>query len=256
MDLMTAIPINVKKNVVKEKKKNLNCLKKGIQCVSPMDCLSGNCTDNICVGDYMNCSINETKANCGISEGFECKFNEECMSNTCKDGFCIVKDSYSKFTLYVAIFVVALGFGYSISTTNLQLNGTATAKADDSDFDVKFTASVNNTDPTDNLVVTNISYTDTVATFTAVLDSTNDTASATYTITNNSAELRADVRMGTPSITGDTSYFTVTPTFTNTILAAGASTTFTIQVDLTKTPIADKTITIQVPFTADALEAA
>ena len=157
--------------------------------------------------------------------------------------------------LILLIAVVALGIGYALTTVNLEVTGDVTAKASDDDFEVKFVNSVNNTDPSDNLVVTDISYTDDVATFEATLDSTHTTASATYTIKNASDELKADLKKTTETITGDTTYFTTNVTFTDTVLNAGAETTLTVTVTLNKTPIADKSISITIPLTADAVEA-
>ena len=161
--------------------------------------------------------------------------------------------------LIILIAVAVLGIGYASITTSLSLNGTATAAVNTDAFDVEFTASENLTDPGDDEIVTDISYTPTVATFTAVLDSDHSTASAQYTITNLSPELKAAISMGSMSVTGDTAYFSVTPTFTDipasNALAPNGTTTLTIQVDLIKTPVEQKQITITIPFTATAVEA-
>jgi len=100
-----------------------NCIHKNISCIGPMDCLSGNCTDNSCIGNYMYCIINKDMANCALKEGQVCKFNEECMSNICNGGYCVANNSkdnskdnghddfISDFTLYIAIFFIILGVG-------------------------------------------------------------------------------------------------------------------------------------------------
>ena len=157
--------------------------------------------------------------------------------------------------LLLLIAVVALGIGYALTTRNLQVNGNVTATASDDDFIVKFVDSVNNTDPAANTVVTDISFTDLVATFEATLDSDHRNASATYTIKNASPELKADLKKTAETITGDTEYFTTNITFTDTVLDAGAETTLTVAVSLNKVPIEDKSIAITIPLTADAVEA-
>ena len=157
--------------------------------------------------------------------------------------------------LLLLIAVVTLGIGYALTTKNLKLEGTVTAKANDDDFVVKFVASENKTDPSNNTVVTDISYTDLVATFKATLDSEHKTAEAVYTIKNASPELKADLKKTAETISGDTDYFTTNVTFTDTVLDAGAETTLTVKVELNKVPIADKSITIEIPLTADAVEA-
>ena len=159
--------------------------------------------------------------------------------------------------LLILIAVAVLGIGYASITKNLSLSGSASATPNPNSFQVKFTSSRILTG--DATILTDITYTDLVANFAATLDTDHPIAEAEYTITNASTELKAGITKGTESITGDTGYFTTTITFTDiptsTPLAPAGTTTLKVKVELTKTPVDNKSISITIPFTATAVEA-
>ena len=147
---------------------------------------------------------------------------------------------------------ILLGLGYAaISNITLTVSGTAAASAVQSNFDVGF-ASV--TEVSDYTYVTasvdsNISATINVS----GLTQSGQTASATYEIKNNSSDLSTDLSVSTSN--SNTEYFTISSRLANTSLKAGESTTVTVTVELTKTPIGeDVSSRIEVVLTAMPVE--
>ena len=153
--------------------------------------------------------------------------------------------------LVVALLVAALSLavGYAAITKNLEVTGSASATTNNDNFKVKFTGTPTTSDA--NKVTASITS-DLAATINVSgLTTTGDTATATYTIENYSAELGADLAVG--SITnGNSEYFEVTASLGATSIAAGAKTTLTVTVKLLKTPVENQTTDITVPVTATA----
>ena len=153
--------------------------------------------------------------------------------------------------LVVALLVAALSLavGYAAITKNLAVTGSASATTNNDNFKVRFTGTPETSDA--NKVTASITS-DLAATINVSgLTTTGDTATATYTIENYSAELGADLAVG--SITnGNSEYFEVTASLGATSIAAGAKTTLTVTVKLLKTPVENQTTDITVPVTATA----
>ncbi len=129
---------------------------------------------------------------------------------------------------------ILLGLGYAaIQNITLSIEGTATAAADQSNFLVKFTGTPTVSELTK--VSANIE-TNTKATINVTgLNQSGQTATATYEIINQSSDLSADLAVATTN--SNTEYFTLTSELADTSLTSGESTTVTVTVILTKTPI-------------------
>lgn len=129
---------------------------------------------------------------------------------------------------------ILLGLGYAaIQNITLSIEGTATAAADQSNFLVKFTGTPTVSELTK--VSANIE-TNTKATINVTgLNQSGQTATATYEIINKSSDLSADLAVATTN--SNTEYFTLTSELADTSLTSGESTTVTVTVILTKTPI-------------------
>lgn len=150
--------------------------------------------------------------------------------------------------LVVAILLVAIGYA-AIGTKTLTINGSATASTNDSNFVVKFTgtpttggagtttASISTTEPLKGtMTVTG-------------LNAKGNKATATFTVSNTSADLSAGLTA--KATVSNTEYFKVTPTIASATVAKGGTTTVTVTVELIKTPIdGDKTGTVTVTLTA------
>lgn len=165
----------------------------------------------------------------------------------------------------VLIAAVVLGVGYAaITNIGLQINGTASATAHEENFKVKFdddteiaTDKTNVSANSTSVVVTPGITDDHNATLTVSgLTTTGDTVTATYTVKNISEELSATIAAGAVQ-NSNTEYFDVTSVVNNpATIAPNGSTTVTVTVELIKTPIADQTATLTIPFTATPVEAA
>ena len=147
--------------------------------------------------------------------------------------------------LLVAVLLVAVGYA-AITATQLTINGTANATTKQENFTVEFTGTptVSDADKVEAKLVAqkplnaimNVSK----------LTAKGDTATATYTIANTSADLSA-----TTSNTND-EYFKITQNIAKATVAAGDTTTITVTVELIKTPITqDEETTIGVAITAE-----
>ena len=156
-------------------------------------------------------------------------------------------------TLVVLIAVVVLGIGYAaITAITLTINGTASANANQDNFQVLF-------DSTVNPVVSNATATipsERTAQFTTNgLTKEGDIATVTYTIKNSSPDLDAKIAV---SAEGDNdTYFNVSSSLANAdqdgtkTIAANESTTVTITVTVKKTPIeTSQSTTITATLTA------
>ena len=145
--------------------------------------------------------------------------------------------------LLIAVLLVAIGYA-AITTVQLRINGNANATANQDNFTVRFSGTptvsdadkvdaINNTKPTtlnpgDQLKATmNVSK----------LSAKGDTATATYTIENTSADLSAVLSATTTN--SNTEYFKVTQNIAKATIGHGETTTITVTVELIKTPIID-----------------
>ncbi len=142
--------------------------------------------------------------------------------------------------LFVFIGVITLGVGYAaINTINFVISVNSTASTNQSNFSVKF-KSATLTSGTGTATITN----DTTATISVTgLTKVGDTATATYTIKNESLGVGADISLQLSN--SNTEYFKVTETINDKQLQVNEQTTATITVEMIKTPIiSDVTTTI------------
>ena len=129
------------------------------------------------------------------------------------------------------IAALALGIGYAAVTDSLTITGNANVKPHQDNLEVIFT------DIKDTNKCTAAIQTDkTVATFTTTqLEKGGDTATATFVVTNKSAEYQATIAAPTITITTGGEYFDVTTDFgteTRTLNAKDGTTEFTVTVKL------------------------
>ena len=137
--------------------------------------------------------------------------------------------------------VLLLGIGYAvISNTNLYITGTASATAD-SNFEVVFdqdTLPITSSESNGENVNVEATVTDEKNATISVsgLTTKGDTATATYTILNNSEDLTANL---SAEVTENTKpeYFNVEYEFAEPTVASMGQTTVTVTVTLLKTPV-------------------
>ena len=151
--------------------------------------------------------------------------------------------------LLIAVLLVAIGYA-AITAVPLNINGSAQATPEQTNFTVKFSGTPTVSDS--SKVVAEINQQDQLKATINVskLTAKGDTATATYTIANTSADLSA-VLSATTSNTND-EFFRVTQNIAKGTVEAGDTTTITVTVELIKTPITqDEETTIGVIITAD-----
>lgn len=157
--------------------------------------------------------------------------------------------------IVLLIVILLVGIGYAeITGTTLKISGKATASPNADNFVVKFT----DTTSTGGKGTTTATKTDdTTASITVTgLTAKGDIATATYTVSNESADLSADLSAEVAKNT-NSQYFKVTPEFAKTNIAKGTTTTVTVTVELIKTPIdADVSSDIEVTLTASPVQPA
>ena len=136
--------------------------------------------------------------------------------------------------LLLAIILVAIGYA-TITNVTLNINGTTKTEANQSNFVVEFigepttggkgttTATVNSSKKTEGTVEV------------SGLTAKGDTATATYTVKNQSEDLSADLTAEATS--SNQSYFETICTLDKTILKAQEETTLIVTIKLLKTPI-------------------
>lgn len=157
--------------------------------------------------------------------------------------------------------VLMLGVGYAaVAKDVLTINGTASATPSDNNFVVEF----DRTKDVDSTGGASGAYTDaTTATFTVEgLTAKDQTASATYTIKNSSADLAATLEAvvgtkvnGAEGTEDDKTYFDVSYSFAKDSINAGGDTTLTVTVKMLKTPVSeDVSITFPVTITATPVQ--
>ena len=134
----------------------------------------------------------------------------------------------------LAIILVAVGYA-TITNVTLNINGTAKSEASQSNFVVEFvgtpttggkgttTATINENKKTEGIIEV------------SGLSAKGDTATATYTVKNNSQDLSADLTAEATSSNED--YFQVICSLDKTTLKAQEETSLTITIKLLKTPI-------------------
>ena len=158
--------------------------------------------------------------------------------------------------LLVAIAVLTLGIGYaSITAINLLINGNATASVNQENFKVYFTQAQSITGSTGVSGTSSIDDNDaTIAYFdVSGLTKVGDYGVATYTISNNSNGIGADISLQLTNSNNE--YFKITETVADSQLQAGDTTTATIRVEMIKTPIqADVTTSVTGTLTATPME--
>ena len=151
--------------------------------------------------------------------------------------------------LLIAVLLVAIGYA-AITAVTLNINGSAQATPEQTNFTVKFSGTPTVSDS--SKVVAVINQQDQLKATMNVngLTAKGDTATATYTIANTSADLSA-VLSATTSNTND-EFFKITQNIAKGTVAAGDTTTITVTVELIKTPITqDEETTIGVAITAE-----
>ena len=145
---------------------------------------------------------------------------------------------------------ILLGLGYAaIQNITLNITGTAVANPNQSNFKVHF---VQDKAPTvSNSAFATATVTDDINATINVsgLTSKGQVVSAVYTVKNSSTDLSSDLSVATTN--SNTEYFTLSSELANTSLKAGETTTVTVTVELTKTPLdGNVSSTIGVQLTA------
>lgn len=129
------------------------------------------------------------------------------------------------------IAALALGIGYAAVTDTLTITGNANVKPHQDNLNVIFTQIKDQ-----NKCTAAIQTDKTVASFTTTqLEVGGDTATATFVVTNQSAEYKATIAAPTITITSGGEYFDITTDFgdeTRTLNAVDGTTEFTVTVKL------------------------
>ena len=137
--------------------------------------------------------------------------------------------------MIVFVLIAAIGVGYAATTQILTIGGTAKAAAvvdDQLNGKVIFTKAEKGTNCAD-AAIDNTDKTKATMTTAALTD--GQTATAKFTVTNNSDW---KIKLGNLSVTGyDAEYFTVTCDAANQEIAAGGNTVVTVTVTLKKVPV-------------------
>lgn len=151
--------------------------------------------------------------------------------------------------------VVVLGIGYAaISTIGLNINATGQATPSDANFTVEFSGSpTTGGQGSTTAEITSDNKLEATMNVTG-LTAKGDYATATYTIENKSTDLSANLTVAEPT-NNNTDYFKVTYELLEDTIAAGATTTIQVKVELTKTPIdTDQSVTSKVAITATPVQ--
>ena len=134
----------------------------------------------------------------------------------------------------LAIVLVAVGYA-AITNVTLNINGTAKSEASQTNFVVEFTG----TPTTEGKGTTTATINENKKTEGTIevagLTAKGDTATATYTVKNNSQDLSADLTAEATSSNSD--YFEVISKLDKTTLKTGEETSLTVTIKLLKTPI-------------------
>lgn len=172
----------------------------------------------------------------------------------------------NKRAIIVTLLIVAillLSIGYAAISKTLTVGGTVSANANTENFKVHFQGTTGTIESTkQGATLSATTDEDLSATINASgLDTAGQTVTATFTIVNDSTDLGATLAVNTKEITGDDAeYFEVTSaTLGKTTLAAKTgdtadTTTLTVTLRLTKTPVEAVTGTVHVTVDATATE--
>ena len=151
------------------------------------------------------------------------------------------------------IAALALGIGYAAITDTLNIGGNATVKPHQKNFVVVFDENV-----VENKCTAIVQTDPTVATFTTTqLEQGGDTASATFTVRNDSPEYSATIGAPSISITTGGEYFDVQTDFgtaERTVLA-GNTTQFTVTVTLKQASVEERSCEFTIVNNVTAVEA-
>lgn len=154
----------------------------------------------------------------------------------------------------IVLAILLIGVGYAaITAVTLRISGTAEAEGNQANFTVEFVkepapetsgkGTISATVTDEHNAVLNVSD----------LTAKGDTAIATYTIQNTSADLSANLKANV--VNGNDENFETTYSFGKTSLTHGDTTTLTVTVKLLKTPITDSVnTTIGVQITAEPVQ--
>ncbi len=148
--------------------------------------------------------------------------------------------------LAIVIAVISLGIAYaSITLQTLKVEGSVTATADATNFDVKFSGAGSVTGDNPNSSTAGIKASDTTgrtAEFNFVgLTQAGQSQSVTFTISNeNDANISANIEVSEPEWTNK-EHFTVTKELSSETIAANKTATLTVTVTCIKTPLEDVT---------------
>ncbi len=158
----------------------------------------------------------------------------------------------------LVVLIMMMGICYAaITGIDLGITGSASTATSDENFKVKFMGTISKdttgVSANSSAVVVNAAITDDHnATLTiSGLTTKDDVVTATYTIKNESPELKASITAGNIS-NDNTEYFKVTSSVGSSSIVAGDTTTLTVTVELVKTPIGQVSASITVPFKATA----
>ena len=143
---------------------------------------------------------------------------------------------------------ILLGLGYAaIQNITLNITGTASANVNQDNFDVSFVGTPTVSESTYATARIEDELSATIAV--SGLTKAGQEVTATYDIKNNSSDLSADLKVLATS--SDTEYFFISSKLAKSSLVAGESTTVTVTVKLTKTPIdGDVSTNIDIDLTA------
>ena len=129
---------------------------------------------------------------------------------------------------------ILLGLGYAaITNITLNITGTASANVNQDNFDVSFVGTPTVSESTYATARIEDELSATIAV--SGLTKAGQEVTATYDIKNNSSDLSADLKVAATS--SDTEYFFISSKLAKSSLVAKESTTVTVTVRLTKTPI-------------------
>ena len=138
--------------------------------------------------------------------------------------------------LLVAVLLVAVGYA-AITAVTLNINGSAQASPEQTNFTVEFSGTPTVSDSSKVVAVLNQQNKLKATMNVNGLTAKGDTATATYTIENTSADLSAVLSATTTN--SNTEYFKVTQNIAKATIGHGETTTITVTVELIKTPITD-----------------
>lgn len=158
----------------------------------------------------------------------------------------------------ILVAVLMLGIGYAaIDAITLNISGSAKADASDANFIVQFDSDTTVATSGDGTITASITDAKNAVLNVSGLSAKGQSATATYTIENESPDLSANLTVDAESITetDNAGYFSIKTTIAEATLASKGKTTATVTVTLNKTPVdAQKTGTINVQLKAEPVQ--